>query len=69
MVRMLGIQYNSDGRPCMWAEATGKTEEEAKAKAQALMDNNWSTHGGSGAGCYPGEEKGEVQWTNKGRPW
>ena len=43
---------NTDGRVCCWAQGA---DLEAVKKS---VDERWPTHGGSGDGCYPGEERG-----------
>lgn len=53
-VVFLAIQTNSEGRPCCWAQRA--TAEAARKRAAEL----WDGHGGSGCGCYPGEERGEI---------
>lgn len=54
-VRYLAIQKNTDGRPCCWAIRTSSKAAEERAAAM------WPNHGGSGCGCYPGEERGEIE--------
>jgi hypothetical protein len=44
---------NTDGRVCCWAQS------ESLEAAKASVDERWPTHGGSGQGCYPGEQRGE----------
>lgn len=51
------VQHNSEERPCLWVRAPSPMRiDEAK---QWLIDH-WPTHGGSGCGCYPGEQKGDL---------
>lgn len=54
-LRFLAIQTNTDGRVCCWGLA--KDRDRAIEIAKSL----WPTHGGSGCGCYPGEERGPVE--------
>ena len=54
-VHYLAIQTNTDGRPCCWAKRP--TAEAASKRAAEL----WVGHGGSGCGCYPGEERGPIE--------
>lgn len=52
---------NTDGRICCWAQS-----EDLDA-AKKSVDERWPTHGGSGDGCYPGEERGpnEIHLVNE----
>lgn len=46
---------NTDGRVCVWAQGT-----DLDAVRQSV-DERWPTHGGSGRGCYDGEERGRTE--------
>lgn len=54
-IQYLVVAKNSDGRPCCWAKSA---DLEAAKKS---CDERWPKHGGSGEGCYPGEERGETE--------
>ena len=53
--KYLVVAKNTDGRPCCWAQS------ESLDAAKASVDARWPTHGGSGDGCYPGEQRGETE--------
>ena len=51
--KYLVMAKNTEGRVCCWAQSLQLD------KAKEAVDHMWPTHGGSGCGCYPGEERGE----------
>jgi len=53
--KYLVVAKNTDGRPCCWAQ--GPTLERVKL----VVDRMWPRHGGSGEGCYDGEQRGETE--------
>jgi hypothetical protein len=53
-MKYLVAARNTEGRVCCWAQG-----EDLEA-CRKSVDERWATHGGSGAGCYPGEQRGKT---------